>query len=278
MQCVRSFIILTEEDRNLIISLLKNKLNSTDSTPLYLQLTQQIKQLIIDGKIPVGSLLPSEPELVEKLSISRSTVRQALSQLEVQGYVVRRRGKGTYASKPKIKRRLSKLCSFTKQMKELGLVPDSQVIKFELIRNDKHVAMHGYKGDAYNIVRKRYTQGLPFMLDTVYIPKYLVPELKEEELQGTSLYDIVEKRTGNVPYKATESYEVVKLTVEQKKLLETDSQTAFLVKRISRTMSGELYEVASMLIRGDRCRLEALLQSDTVEFSRMPSFSKEEQK
>lgn len=258
------------------ISLLQNKLNSTDSTPLYLQLTEQIKQLINDGQIPVGSLLPSEPELVEKLSISRSTVRQALSQLEVQGYVVRRRGKGTYASKPKVKRRLSKLCSFTKQMKDLGLNPDSKVIKFELIHDDKHVAMHGHRGDAYKIVRKRYTQGLPFMIDTVHIPAYLVPKLKEDELQGTSLYDIAEKRTGNVPYRATESYEVVQLTDEQRKLLETDSETAFLVNRISRMMSGELFEVASMLIRGDRCRLEALLQSDTVEFSRTPSFSARE--
>lgn len=255
------------------ISLLQNKLNSTDSTPLYLQLTEQIKQLINDGQIPVSSLLPSEPELVEKLSISRSTVRQALSQLEAQGYVVRRRGKGTYASKPKVKRRLSKLCSFTKQMKELGLKPDSKVIRFELIHDEKNVAMHGYKGDAYKIVRKRYTQGLPFMIDTVHIPAYLVPKLKEDELEGTSLYDIAEKRTGNVPYSATESYEVVKLNDEQRKLLETDSETAFLVNRISTMMSGELFEVASMLIRGDRCRLEALLQSDTVKFSRTPNFS-----
>lgn len=258
------------------ICLLQNKLNSTDSTPLYLQLTDQIKQLINNGQISVGSLLPSEPELVEKLSISRSTVRQALSQLEAQGYVVRRRGKGTYASKPKIKRRLSKLCSFTKQMKELGLKPDSKVINFELINEDKHVAIYGHKGDAYKIVRKRFTQGLPFMIDTVHIPAYLVPELKEDELQGASLYDIAEKRTGNVPYSATESYEVVKLTAEQKKLLETDSETAFLVNRISKIMSGELFEVASMLIRGDRCRLEALLQSDTVEFSRTPSLPKRE--
>jgi len=229
------------------IELLQNKLSSADSTPLYLQLTQHIKQLILDGQIPIGSLLPSEPELVEKLSISRSTVRQALSHLEAQGYVVRRRGKGTYASKPKIKRRLSRLCSFTKQMEELGLRPGSEVIEFELIADDKHIAMHGRKGDAYKIVRKRYTQGLPFMIDTVFVPIYLAPGLVYEDLQGTSLYDIVEKKTGHVPYRATESYEVVKLTVQQKELLETDSDTAFLVHRISRMMSGELFEVASML-------------------------------
>lgn len=253
------------------ISLLQNKLNSADSTPLYLQLTQHIKQLIIDGMIPVGSILPSEPEMVETLSISRSTVRQAFSHLESQGYIVRRRGKGTYASKPKIQRRLSRLCSFTKQMSELGLSPGSKVIEFELLNDDKHTAVYGYKGPVYKLVRKRFTQGLPFMIDTVFVPTYIVPELSEEELQGTSLYDIVEKKTGHVPYRATESYEVVKLSSEQKKLLETDSETGFLVQRLSRLMSGEIFEVAYMLIRGDRCRLEATLESDTVEFSRTPS-------
>ena len=253
--------------------LLQNKLNSNDATPLYLQLTARIMELIASGDIAVGSLLPSEPELCETLSISRSTVRQALANLETQGYVVRRRGKGTYASKPKIKRRLSRLCSFTKQMSELGMDSETSVIEFEFVGNDKVTAMQGYKGDVYKIVRLRKTQGLPFMIDTVYMPTAIMPELTRKELSGASLYDIVEKKTGNVPYRATETYEVVKLSAKQRKMLETDSETAFLVQRVSRMMSGEVFEVASMLIRGDRCRLEATLESDTIAFSRTPSFS-----
>jgi len=254
-------------------ALLQNKLNSNDSTPLYLQLTAQIKGMIAGGQIAVGSLLPSEPELCENLSISRSTVRQALSNLETQGYVVRRRGKGTYASKPKIQRRLSRLCSFTKQMSELGMTSDTKVIEFELVGEDKAPPMNGQKGDCYKIVRLRKTQGLPFMIDTVYMPTAIVPGLTRRELDGTSLYDIVEKKTGNVPYRAVESYEVVKMSAKEKELLQTDYETAFLVNRVSRLMSGEIFEVASMLIRGDRCRLEATLESDTVAFSRTPSFS-----
>ena len=190
-------------------ALLQNKLNSNDSTPLYLQLTALIKGMIADGQIAVGSLLPSEPELCENLSISRSTVRQALSNLETQGYVVRRRGKGTYASKPKIQRRLSRLCSFTKQMSELGMSCETKVIEFELVGEDKTPSMYGQKGNAYKIVRLRKTQGLPFMIDTVYMPTAIISELTRKELDGTSLYDIVEKKTGNVPYRAVESYEVV---------------------------------------------------------------------
>jgi GntR family transcriptional regulator len=253
-------------------SLLQNKLNSNDAAPLYLQLTAQIKDLIATGEIAVGSLLPSEPELCEGLGISRSTVRQALATLETQGYVVRRRGKGTYASKPKIQRRLSRLCSFTKQMSELGMSSETRVIEFAIVSDDKETAVYGNKGSAYVIKRLRKTQGLPFMIDTVHVPTTIIPQLTKEELAGTSLYDIVEKKTGNVPYRATESYEVVKLSAKQKKTLETDSETAFLVNRVSRLMSGEVFEVASMLIRGDRCKLEAMLTSDAIAFSRSPSF------
>ena len=74
--------------------------------------------------------------------------------------------------------------------------------------------------------------------------------------------------TGHTPYRAHETYEAVKLTREEAQLLETESRAAFLVKRVSKMKTGALFETASMLIRGDRCRLTATLQSDAVAFTR----------
>lgn len=248
--------------------LLNNKLNSLSTTPLYTQLTSQIKAMIQSGDITVGTLLPSELELCEKLGISRSTVRQALSHLETEGYVVRRRGKGTYASKPKVKRKLSKLCSFTKHMSELGVDSASDLLEFAIVKSDDVPELFGYHGEAYKIVRLRETDGLPFMIDTVYVPVKIAPDLKQEALVGRSLYDVVEGMTGSAPHCAVETYEVVKLDKQQTELLKTQSQTAFLVKRTSKLVSGELFEIATMLIRGDRCRLEATLETDAVAFLR----------
>ena len=61
---------------------------------LYRQVADQLRQLIADGEYPVGSRLPTERELAEKLGVSRPTVREALIALEVEGRLRIRVGSG----------------------------------------------------------------------------------------------------------------------------------------------------------------------------------------
>lgn len=251
-----------------IESILKESLDSLSAKPLYAQLAAQLESLIRSGQLKAGELLPSEPELCETLSISRSTVRQAFAQLEEEGFVVRRRGKGTYVSAPKVQRPLSRLCSFTRQMAELGMESTSKVLEFEKINADDEGIPFGLSGEVFKVVRLRLTDGRPFMIDTVYFPVYLAPELTKEALEGRSLYDVIEETTGYMPYRAHESYEAVKLSRDEARLMDTDVRAAFLVKRLTKMKTGALFEAASMLIRGDRCRLEAALERDAVAFSR----------
>ncbi len=251
-----------------IEAILKESLDSLSAKPLYAQLAAQLESLIRSGELKAGELLPSEPELCETLGISRSTVRQAFAHLEEEGFVVRRRGKGTYVNTPKVQRPLSRLCSFTRQMAELGIESASKVLEFDRVGTDDEGLPFDLSGEAFKIVRLRLTDGRPFMIDTVYFPIYLAPSLTKEALDNRSLYDVIEEMTGYAPCRAHESYEVVKLSREEARLLETESHAAFLVKRLTKMKSGALFESASMLIRGDRCRLEAALERDAVAFSR----------
>jgi DNA-binding FadR family transcriptional regulator len=63
---------------------------------LYRQIADQLRQLIDDGEYVVGSRLPTERELAEKLGVSRPTVREALIALEVEGRLRIRVGSGIY--------------------------------------------------------------------------------------------------------------------------------------------------------------------------------------
>jgi DNA-binding FadR family transcriptional regulator len=63
---------------------------------LYRQIADQLRQLIDDGEYAVGSRLPTERELAEKLGVSRPTVREALIALEVEGRLRIRMGSGIY--------------------------------------------------------------------------------------------------------------------------------------------------------------------------------------
>lgn len=63
--------------------------------PRYLQLTELLAREIREGRYPVGSLLPPEPQLCQRFAVSRHTVREAVRLLCEQGLVSRHQGVGT---------------------------------------------------------------------------------------------------------------------------------------------------------------------------------------
>ena len=64
--------------------------------PRYSQLSEQLKALILKESLPVGEPIPSDNALMSRFSLSRSTVRQAVDELEKDGLIERVHGKGTY--------------------------------------------------------------------------------------------------------------------------------------------------------------------------------------
>src|SRR5437660_5159163 len=68
---------------------------------LYLQILRSLKDEIIRGVYPVGSLLPTEEELCARFSVSRYTVREALRRLRDDRLVASRRGAGTTVVPPR---------------------------------------------------------------------------------------------------------------------------------------------------------------------------------
>jgi len=63
---------------------------------IYEEIVEQIRQLVAEGELKPGDRLPSERELSERLQVSRASVREALSALEMMGLLEVRSGEGTY--------------------------------------------------------------------------------------------------------------------------------------------------------------------------------------
>lgn len=66
--------------------------------PVYEDIKRRIKEQIRRGDLKAGDRVPSEYELVNQLGVSRNQTRQALRELELEGYVVRRRGSGSFVA------------------------------------------------------------------------------------------------------------------------------------------------------------------------------------
>ena len=76
-----------------------------DRAPAWLGLQRTLQELIGDGRIPIGTRLPSERAVTTALGVSRSTVARAYAELVDAGFASARQGSGTYATVPVERRR-----------------------------------------------------------------------------------------------------------------------------------------------------------------------------
>lgn len=74
-------------------------INHTSMQPIYEQITDQIKGMIIDGTLREEELLPSVRTLAKELKISALTVKKAYDFLEEEGFIVTVHGKGSFIAK-----------------------------------------------------------------------------------------------------------------------------------------------------------------------------------
>ena len=75
-------------------------LNLTDPSPLYEQITEKMKDLIIRGYLEENDKIPSVRELAQELAINQNTIQKAYKQLEMDGYIYARPAKGYFVKKP----------------------------------------------------------------------------------------------------------------------------------------------------------------------------------
>lgn len=73
-------------------------LNFRDTKPIYIQIKDGIKKLIITGAICADEKVPSVRELAESLAINPNTIQKAYKELETEGYLYSVSGRGTFAS------------------------------------------------------------------------------------------------------------------------------------------------------------------------------------
>ncbi|OLA92144.1 MAG: GntR family transcriptional regulator [Roseburia sp. 40_7] len=74
------------------------QLNYRDAKPIYEQIKDGIRRLLLSDAIKADEKLPSVRELASSLAINPNTIQRAYRELEAEGYVYTKQGKGTFAS------------------------------------------------------------------------------------------------------------------------------------------------------------------------------------
>ena len=73
-------------------------LNYRDSRPIYEQIKDGLRKLIVTGALAAGEKLPSVRSLATQLSINPNTIQRAYNELENEGYIYSVPGKGSFAA------------------------------------------------------------------------------------------------------------------------------------------------------------------------------------
>jgi GntR family transcriptional regulator, frlABCD operon transcriptional regulator len=102
-----------------------------DSVPLYTQLKQRLLSEIRDGRYAEGGLLPTEAQLCDLYGVSRITVRRAVSELQDEGVLEKRHGKGTFVSVQRLESSLVRLDGFSETYSAIGVEHHSEILGIE---------------------------------------------------------------------------------------------------------------------------------------------------
>ncbi|MDD3036046.1 MAG: GntR family transcriptional regulator [Bacilli bacterium] len=166
-----------------------------NNIPMYQKIEKDLRVAILDGKLKQGDMIPSETELAARYKVTRMTVRQAINNLLVDGYIYRHKGRGTFVTFNK-KEMLDNtpFFSFANEMKGVNGPVTTTVLKFEVGKADEIIALRlQLKVDdpIYYVERLRHADNTPLAYERVYLPCNMYHELNEDIFKK-SFHDYVQ--------------------------------------------------------------------------------------
>ena len=220
----------------------------------------QTRDLVLDliEDLDVGAAIPSERQLSADLGVSRLTLRAALDDLAREGYVVRRRGSGTFVGEPKIAQELT-MTSFTDDMRRRGMRPSSRTLEVRVLPAGARLGrlLHLSPSEPVFVAsRLRLADGESMAIETVHVREKSVSGLTAGDLEETSFYELLQDRYGIVVVGGTQTIEPTVTDEEESAALGVPLHSpAFRFERVTHSESGEIVEFVESIYRGDRYRL-----------------------
>lgn len=172
---------------------------ASSPAPLFAQIRDALRELILSGQLSVGSKLPSEGELEQRFGVSRITVRQALADLQGLGLIEKVNGRGSFVRRPDSPGGLGPLTGFYETMRMRGHTARGKVSAVRQIKASQQVAAHlkvapGSPISSVTILRE--VDGEPYARHIAYANANLIEKLVAQDLETNDLITIAQDRLG----------------------------------------------------------------------------------
>jgi len=249
----------------------KQELSSVDrktAVPLYHQIFVQLRDEIVSGSRPHGSLVPTEQELSDTFGVSRITARRALDELALQHFVERKRRVGTRVIydlpvrpiEADIGKAVDSLVTFGRKTK---------VTVLELTREEVQDPVAALLGvppgtRVMRAVRLRWLDGEPLGVTIAHVPEPLSFMITEKSLRRTPILNLVQQ-SGREFGGAAQTIAAVSADPAMAAALKIDSMAPLLrITRAFRDKGGEPMLLTQAYYRADRYQMRFDLQSSTL--------------
>lgn len=240
-----------------------DKINKNSTTPLYIQLMNIFIDKI-ENHMKENEKLDSEREICKKYGLSRTTVREALDELEKNKFIYKVQGKGNFVSPKVVEQDLVKVSSFTEEMKKHGKNPTSKLLNFEIIEANTTIAKKLKLEEhelVFKISRIRIADDIPMIYEITYLPYERFKGLTKELIRESPLYEILGNSFDTHITSAEEIIESVLINKLESVYLEVpQGKPGLRFERIAYEKK-DIIEYTITIARGDKYRYRICLKN-----------------
>lgn len=245
------------------------RIDRSSPVPFYFQLKKILEQEVAAGRWAPGERFPSEPEICQHFDVSRTTVRQALAELESEGVIRREKGRGTFVAqlRPELWF-LQSSHGFYDEAARKGHQVRSKILRREVTELPSFAAAAlslppGTPGIV--LERLRWVDDRVVMYVVSYLIERLAPVVLAAELETGSLYRALQEEADLVVAGGRRVVEAVVAEGELAQLLEVETGAPLLyVESVAWNDRGETFEFYRAWHRADRTKIEVQVLNEDL--------------
>ena len=225
---------------------------------LYIQIMRLLVDEIGRGTWAIGDRIPSEDELAVSYGVSKITIRQALSNLAADGYLMKVQGRGTFVAGNRPVVGLTMKTGFTDGLFGRGVQETREVLERGVVEPPAEVRrLLGNDGPIYRIAIRRLAEGVPVSSDESFIPVGLLPGIEEQEIGGFALFAAIQERGTRKVFKMRQTVETTTLTGREADILgAVTGKSVLAVHRLLISAEDQPLAYSRIVEIGERFKLE----------------------
>jgi GntR family transcriptional regulator, N-acetylglucosamine utilization regulator len=224
------------------------------SVPIHSRVEKYLRDRIRSGAFMPGDPVPPEMQLCHQFSVSRMTVRQALSRLVFEGLIVRQRGRGSFVAEPRLEH-TKMFLSFEEEMRARGSKIAHKLLDMRLESAVGKVAEHLELPEGTPVVvleRQRFVDGQIVGYEIRYLPREIGEALTSEEIHNQPLVPAVRRILGRARTRLNLRVIVSIVRRREARILETRVGAPVLIREHTWFVEKRPVQYGRSVFRGDR--------------------------